>query len=82
MAQVVPFPRTIAFTRAFEQLPLFTAPARNRDLFYAGLIDGSVEISVDPSGNWWISDLCISVKNARRTEAAGRLPESAGDFGG
>jgi hypothetical protein len=69
MAQIVAFPRTIAFTRAFEQLPLFTAPARNRDLFFAGLIDGSVEISVDPLGNWWISDLHICVKNALRDEA-------------
>jgi hypothetical protein len=69
MAQVVPFPRTLVFTRAFEELPLFTERAHNGDLFCAGLIDGVIEVSVSLSGDWWISDLHIVVKNACRTEA-------------
>jgi hypothetical protein len=72
MAQIVAFPRTLALTRAFEELPLFTQRAPNGDLFYAGLIDGSIQISFDPSGNWWISDLHIVVKNACRTEAVAK----------
>jgi hypothetical protein len=69
MAQIVAFPRTLAFTRAFEELPLFTQRAPNGDLFYAGPIDGSIEVSVSPSGDWWISDLHIVVKDACRTES-------------
>jgi hypothetical protein len=71
MAQIVAFPRTLAFTRAFEELPLFTQRAPNGDLFFAGLIDGSIEVSVSPFGDWWISDLHIVVKNACRTEVGG-----------
>jgi hypothetical protein len=70
MAQVVPFPRTLVFTRAFEQLPLFSERANNGDLFCAGLIDGKIEVSVAPSGDWWVSDLHIVVKNACRAETA------------
>jgi hypothetical protein len=72
MAQVIIFPRTLIFTHAFQELPLFTERAPNGDLFYAGLIDGSIEISVSPSGDWWITDLHIVVKNARRTEAGAK----------
>jgi hypothetical protein len=38
------------FTRAFQELPLFTQRGPNGDLFYAGMIDGSIEISVTPGG--------------------------------
>jgi hypothetical protein len=69
MTLIVAFPRTLTFTRAFEELPLFSEDAANGDLFFAGLIDGSIEISVDPWGNWRISDLHVSVKNARPTAA-------------
>jgi hypothetical protein len=69
MAQIVTFPRTLTFTRAFQELPLFTERATNGDLWFAGLIDGSIEISVSPSGDWWISDLHVAVKNACRTDA-------------
>jgi hypothetical protein len=69
MANIVAFPRTLAFTRAFPELPLFTQRAPNGDLFYAGLIDGTVEISVGRAGDWWISDIHIVVKNACRIEA-------------
>jgi hypothetical protein len=41
MAQIVAFPRTLAFTRAFEELPLFTERAPNGDFFFAGLINGT-----------------------------------------
>jgi hypothetical protein len=56
------------FTREFEELPLFSQRAPNGDLFYAGLIDGSIEISFNRSGDWWISDLHISLDNARRAQ--------------
>jgi hypothetical protein len=72
MAQIVAFPRPLAFTRAFEELPLFTQRAANGDLFYAGLIDGSIQISVGPSGDWWVSDLQIVVKDACRIEASAK----------
>jgi hypothetical protein len=66
MAQILVFPQTHVFTREFEELPLFSQRAPNGDLFYAGLIDGSIEISFNLSGHWWISDLHIAVGNARR----------------
>jgi hypothetical protein len=69
MAQIVAFPRMIAFTRAFEELPLFTQRAPNGDLFYAALINGSIEISVAPNGAWWISELHIVTKDAWGIEA-------------
>jgi hypothetical protein len=75
MAQIVAFPRTLACTRAFEELPLFTQRALNGDVFYAGLINGSIEISFTAGGDWWISDLHIAVDNARRGDdaASGKL---------
>jgi hypothetical protein len=66
MAQILAFPKTLFFAREFEELPLFSERALNGDLFFAGLIDGTIEISFNLSGNWWISDLHISVENARR----------------
>jgi subtilase family serine protease len=69
MAKIVPFPRVLTFTRAFQELPLFTQRAPNGDLFYAGLIDGSIEISVTPAGDWWASDIHIAANNACRAEA-------------
>jgi hypothetical protein len=65
MAQILAFPQTLVFTRVFEELPLFSERAGNGDLFFAGLIDGTIEISFNLSGDWWISDLHVSVKNAR-----------------
>jgi hypothetical protein len=38
------------------------------DLFYAGLINGSIEISFTPAGDW--SDLQIAVANAGRGDDA------------
>jgi hypothetical protein len=73
MAQIVAFPRTLVLTRAFQELPLFTQRAPNGDLFYAGLINGSIEISFTPAGEWWISDLRIAVANAGRGDAPGKL---------
>jgi hypothetical protein len=73
MAQIVAFPRTLVLTRAFEELPLFTERAPNGDLFYAGPINGSIEISFTPAGEWWISDLRIAVANACRGDAPGKL---------
>jgi hypothetical protein len=75
MAQIVAFPRTLSFTRAFEELPLFTQRAQSGDLFCGGLINGSIEISFTPGSDWWISDLHIAVENARRCgdDAPGKL---------
>jgi hypothetical protein len=73
MAQIVAFPRTLVLTRAFEELPLFTERAPNGDLFYAGLINGSIEISFTPAGKWWVSDLRIAVASAGQEDAPGRL---------
>jgi hypothetical protein len=68
MAQIVAFPRTLAFTRAFEELPLFTDQATNGDVWFAGLIDGEIEISANPANDWWISGIHIVVENACRAE--------------
>jgi hypothetical protein len=75
MAKIVTFPRTLVFTQPFEKMPLFTERTRNGDLFCAGLVDGVIEVSVTPGGDWWISDLHIAVENARRTDdgATGEL---------
>jgi hypothetical protein len=70
MAQIVTFPRTLVFTQAFEKMPLFTERTRNGDLFCAGLVDGVIEVSITPGGDWWISDLHIAVENARRRDGA------------
>jgi hypothetical protein len=65
MGQVVSFPRTISFTRQFEELALFSEYTRSGDLFYAGLIDGIIEISFDHTGDWSISDIHIKAENGR-----------------
>lgn len=74
MAQIVTFPRTISFVRQFEELALFSEKSANGDLFYAGLVDGSVEISFDPSGyrsDYWVADIKIRVDNLRRVKDGG-----------
>jgi hypothetical protein len=71
MAQIITLPRTISFRREFEELPLFSEKDANGDLFYAGLVDGSVEISFDSTGDWHVSDIKIRVDNLRRVKDGG-----------
>lgn len=71
MAQIITLPRSISFTRQFEELPLYSEKAANGDLFYAGLVDGNVEISFDGSGDYWISDINLKVDNGRRVKDGG-----------
>ena len=65
MAQVVTFPRTISFTRTFEELPLFAEKTKAGEVFFAGLLDGTLEVSFEPSGEWTITDIHIKVENGR-----------------
>jgi|ERR1017187_4365211 hypothetical protein len=65
MGQVVSFPRTISFTRQFEDLPLYSEKTRSGELFYAGLVDGILEISFDHTGDWFVSDIKVKVENGR-----------------
>lgn len=65
MAQIITLPRTMSLVRQFEELSLFTEKTRSGDLFCAGLLDGTVEISFDWHGDWWVSDIHIEVENYR-----------------
>jgi hypothetical protein len=65
MGQVVSLPRTISFTRQFEDMVLFSEKTRDGELFFAGLLDGSVEVTFDHTGAWDITDIHIKVENGR-----------------
>jgi hypothetical protein len=69
MAQIITLPLTIKFTRAFEELPLYSEKTKSGECFFAGLVDGSLEISFDASGDWHVSDIHIKVENYRRGAA-------------
>lgn len=69
MAQIITLPRTMSLTRQFEELSLFTEKTASGDLFCAGLLDGSVEISYDQEGDWHIADIHIEVENYKRGPA-------------
>ncbi len=69
MGQVVTLPRTIKFTREFEELPIYSERTRSGETFFAGLVDGSVEVSFDHTGDWHISDIHIKVENYRMGDA-------------
>ena len=71
MAQIYVLPRTMTLTRQFEELALFTEKAPNGDIFFAGLIDGRLEVSYDLTGDWYISDIEISIENGRRCKDGG-----------
>jgi len=63
-------PGTIQITRQFEELPLLTKYAGGERL-YGALIDGQYEVTVmTADGEWWISDLWISVDNGKMGTAA------------
>jgi hypothetical protein len=70
MGQVVTLPRTITFTRDFEELPLYSERTRSGECFFAGLVDGSIEISFDASGDWHVTDIHLRVQNYRMGDAA------------
>lgn len=67
---ILTFPSSYSFKRTFEQLPLFSQKAANGEVFAAGLIDGEVEVSYDHDGQWWVSDISISIDNFRMGSAA------------
>ncbi len=69
MAQVITLPRTITFTRQFEELPLYSERTKSGETFFAGLVDGSLEVSFDSTGDWTISDIHIKVDNYRMGDA-------------
>ena len=70
MAQIIPLPRTITFTREFEELPLYSERTRTGECFFAGLVDGSLEISFDSSGDWHISDIHLRAQNYKMGDGA------------
>jgi hypothetical protein len=73
MGQVVSLPRTRTLRRQFEELALFTEKTPNGDLFFAGLLDGEVEVSFDHTGQWHISDISIIVSDGRSVRNGGKL---------
>jgi len=80
MAKVLTFPRTNILVRQFEELPLYSEKAANGDIFFAGLVDGTVEISYSDPEDWWISCVMIKVENGRMgREAVGKLVEINAD---
>lgn len=73
MAQIISLPRTRTLQRQFEELALFTEKAPNGDLFFAGLLDGEVEVAFDHQGDWHISDISIIVSDGRSVRNGGKL---------
>jgi hypothetical protein len=71
MGQVVSLPRTHTLVRQFEELALFTEQAPNGDLFFAGLLDGEIEVSFDATGDWHVSNISIIVENGRSARNGG-----------
>lgn len=71
MAQIIIYPRHLAFVRQFEELALFSEKTAAGDLFYAGLLDGEIEVAYDASGDWHIADINIKVDNLRRVKEGG-----------
>jgi hypothetical protein len=65
------FPRKLSFERRFEALPLFAEKAANGDVFCAGLVDGTMEVSFDRTGDWYISTVHILVNNGRDVRDGG-----------
>jgi hypothetical protein len=70
VAQIVTFPRTSSFVRQFEELALFTEKTAAGDLFYAGLLDGEIEVAYDRDGDWHIANIDIKIENGRIGENA------------
>jgi hypothetical protein len=70
-ADLITFPRKLSFERSFEALPLLSEKAANSDVFCAGLVDGSMEISFTRAGDWLISDVHILVDNGRHVRDGG-----------
>lgn len=81
MAKVITFPRTNILVRQFEELPLYSEKAANGDIFFAGLVDGTVEVSYTDPEDWWVSSIAIKIDNGKRgREAAAKVVEiSAAD---
>lgn len=81
MAKVLTFPRNYSFERKFEELPLFSEKEPKGEWFFTALIDGTMEVSFDSTGEWWISSIRIEVENFKRTKDGGRskLIELNGD---
>jgi hypothetical protein len=73
MAQIVFLPTVRTLQRQFEELALFTEKTANGDLFFAGLLDGEVEVSFDHTGDWTISDISIVASDGRSTKNGGKL---------
>jgi hypothetical protein len=69
--KLITFPRQNSFIREFEELPLYSEKAANGDVFFAGLVDGVVEISYASDGAWHISNITIKVDNGRRVRDGG-----------
>jgi hypothetical protein len=70
-AEVITFPRALAFEREFQALPLFAETAANGDVFCASLVDGAMQISFTRAGDWYISDVHIFVNNGRHVRDGG-----------
>lgn len=67
-----PFPS--AMEQSFEEVPLVWQVDTSKTVWTGGLVDGQMEISYGPDGDWWISDVWISVDNGRTGyEAKGKL---------
>lgn len=69
-SNILTFPSSHSFKRTFEELPLFSQKAANGEVFAAGLVDGEIEISYSPAGDWWVSDISITIDNFRMGAAA------------
>ena len=67
-----PFPAVME--QPFEECPLVWQVDASKTVWTGGYIDGRMEISYGPDGDWWISDVWISVDNGRLGyEAKGKL---------
>lgn len=80
MARVITFPRTNILQRQFEDLPLYSERAANGEVFAAGFVDGTVDISYSDPEDWWISRIRIKVDNGRMGSAVeGKVVDLSAD---
>jgi hypothetical protein len=73
MARATQIPTGFSFRHKFEELPLFWLYTGG-EAWRGARLDGEFEISADGPGDWWISDLWISLDNGKiGPEAKGSL---------
>lgn len=73
MAQIVAIPTGFSFRHRFEELALFWQYTGGI-AWRTGRIDGEFEVTVEPNGDWIVTDVVLAVDNGKiGGEAKGQL---------